>query len=73
MKKVNEFLIWLGNNYPKEFKKYYDEFEKQHVLKKYKFDYHLKCTKCGFKTQDPESDLITIDGKDYCNDCASKL
>ena len=40
---------------------------------KYKFDYQWKCTKCGFKTQDPEADLITLNGKDYCNDCASKL
>ena len=40
---------------------------------KYKWVSPYKCSKCGLKTDDPDADLITIDGKDYCNDCAGKL
>ena len=32
----------------------------------------FKCSVCKKGTSDPEADLITIKGRDLCNDCASK-
>jgi len=32
----------------------------------------FKCDLCGYETNDPDADLITIKGRDLCNDCATK-